>query len=336
MQDALEKQEFNIEEIFTANKDLLSNNQLNYVDYKEMDGKSGKYYVIMPFILPDGGKFQRDILNKFGYKDRLDYFFFIEQTKTFSFKEVGKFADKYGNSIECSRPNTTIKIENGENNSIIVKSGSKPFDNLYITVKGNNNAIFIDLDCAFYGNNSIKVMGDSSIYIDSECKFINAKISQFAHGFLHVQEKCTFADDLIISSHAFSKIIISKDAMFSYDVVIQTGDGHSIFDVKTSQNINSNLHNRTDDGFLTELYMGEHVWVGRQAMILSGMGKTEIGNGSIIGARALVKGCVPNNCIVAGIPAKIIKRDIAWSRTNMSEDIGHCGEYANYTDFKQK
>ena len=50
--------------------------------------------------------------------------------------------------------------------------------------------------------------------------------------------------------------------------------------------------------------IGDNVWIGSNATILAGV---TIGNGAIIGANAVVTKNVPQNTIVAGIPAKIIK-----------------------------
>lgn len=64
-----------------------------------------------------------------------------------------------------------------------------------------------------------------------------------------------------------------------------------------------------------------------------GGGKSvSIGNGSVVGAKAFVKSSFPNNCSIAGVPAKIIKNNIAWSRKNFSEDIKDCGKYASLTE----
>jgi lipopolysaccharide O-acetyltransferase len=50
--------------------------------------------------------------------------------------------------------------------------------------------------------------------------------------------------------------------------------------------------------------IGDHVWIGDNAVIL---GPSSIGSGAIIGANSLVRGVVPQNCIVAGSPARAIK-----------------------------
>ena len=50
--------------------------------------------------------------------------------------------------------------------------------------------------------------------------------------------------------------------------------------------------------------MGNDVWIGSDAKILSGV---KINDGAVIGANSLVTKDVPTYAIVAGNPAKIIK-----------------------------
>lgn len=54
-----------------------------------------------------------------------------------------------------------------------------------------------------------------------------------------------------------------------------------------------------------EIIIGNNVWIGDKAAVLSGV---HVGNNVIIAANAVVTKNVPDNCIVAGVPAKIIKK----------------------------
>lgn len=54
-----------------------------------------------------------------------------------------------------------------------------------------------------------------------------------------------------------------------------------------------------------DIVIGNDVWIGYEAVIMSGV---KIGNGAIIGTRALVTKDVPPYTIVGGVPAKEIKR----------------------------
>jgi acetyltransferase-like isoleucine patch superfamily enzyme len=53
-----------------------------------------------------------------------------------------------------------------------------------------------------------------------------------------------------------------------------------------------------------DVLIGNDVWIGAEAMILSGV---TIGDGAVIGARAVVSRDVPPYAVVAGNPAKVVK-----------------------------
>ena len=65
------------------------------------------------------------------------------------------------------------------------------------------------------------------------------------------------------------------------------------------QNITSAWDNKGD------IIIGNDVWIGYEAMILSGV---TIGDGAIIGTRAVVTKDVPHYTIVGGVPAKTIRK----------------------------
>lgn len=54
-----------------------------------------------------------------------------------------------------------------------------------------------------------------------------------------------------------------------------------------------------------EIVIGNNVWIGDKATILAGV---IIGDNVIVAANAVVTKDVPCNCVVAGVPAKIVKR----------------------------
>ena len=54
-----------------------------------------------------------------------------------------------------------------------------------------------------------------------------------------------------------------------------------------------------------DIVVGNDVWIGYEAIIMQGV---TIGDGAIIGTRALVTKDVPPYCVVGGVPAKTIKK----------------------------
>jgi acetyltransferase-like isoleucine patch superfamily enzyme len=69
---------------------------------------------------------------------------------------------------------------------------------------------------------------------------------------------------------------------------------------------------------LAEVSIGDGTWIGENACVIG----AKIGKNCVIGANSIVKTDIPDYCVVAGAPAKIIKRyDLrkkTWERTNRS------------------
>lgn len=95
--------------------------------------------------------------------------------------------------------------------------------------------------------------------------------------------------------YCFNRILIGEGAAISEEVIIRDSDNHKLI----------------YEGYeMTKpIIIGKHVWIGFRAVILKGV---TIGDGAIIAANALVNKDVPPNCLAAGVPAKIIKRDVRW------------------------
>ncbi len=61
---------------------------------------------------------------------------------------------------------------------------------------------------------------------------------------------------------------------------------------------------RTGPDISGDVEVGEGVWIGARCTILSGV---HIGNGAVIAAGAVVTRNVPDNTVVGGVPAKVIR-----------------------------
>ncbi len=90
-----------------------------------------------------------------------------------------------------------------------------------------------------------------------------------------------------------AKVTIGDDVMIGPNVLISTV-GHPI----------SPKGRALRHGICKPVTIGNNVWIGGNAVILPGV---NIGENSIIAAGAVVTKDVPANCIVGGVPAKVIK-----------------------------
>ena len=78
------------------------------------------------------------------------------------------------------------------------------------------------------------------------------------------------------------------------------------------------------------IIIGNHVWLGNKCTVLSG---AKIGDGSIVASNGVVTKKFPNNCIVAGVPSKIIRKDIAWDRSITNATLVKDSLYWKRTEF---
>lgn len=93
----------------------------------------------------------------------------------------------------------------------------------------------------------------------------------------------------------FESITIGYDVAIAENVVIRDSDNHEIPDGR---------HIKT-----RPVTIGNHVWIGMNSMILKGV---TIGDGCIVAAGSVVNKSFPANCLIGGVPAKILKEHIQW------------------------
>lgn len=92
----------------------------------------------------------------------------------------------------------------------------------------------------------------------------------------------------------FDSITIGHGVAISSGVTIRDSDNHAI-------NGNPRIS--------APIFIEDHVWIGLNATILKGV---RVGQGAVVAAGAVVTADVPENSLVGGVPAKVIKQDIAW------------------------
>lgn len=101
---------------------------------------------------------------------------------------------------------------------------------------------------------------------------------------------------------AQSSIVIGDSVLFASRVFVgDSAHGRYEGDQQSSPYIPPNDR----EIVASSISIGDNVWVGNGVSILAGV---SIGSGVIIGANSVVTHDVPNNCMVVGNPARIIKK----------------------------
>lgn len=99
--------------------------------------------------------------------------------------------------------------------------------------------------------------------------------------------------------YAFDSIKIGKNATIGANCKIIDNDFHPLDAEKRNLGLNEEYTKRKP------IVIGDNCFIGMNSIILKG---TTIGNNVVVGAGSVVSGNFPDNCIIAGNPAKIIKQ----------------------------
>ena len=156
---------------------------------------------------------------------------------------------------------------------------------------------------------------EQTVYLNRIVKGKNIEIGDYTMYNDFVNDPCDFEKNNVLYHYPVNgdKLKIGKFCSIACGAkFIFTSANHSLKSLSTYpfpiffeewglgvQNITSAWDNKGD------IIIGNDVWIGYEAMILSGV---TIGDGAIIGTRAVVTKDVPPYTIVGGVPAKTIRK----------------------------
>lgn len=170
------------------------------------------------------------------------------------------------------------------------------------------NRIQLDMQCSTLSNIFVRVryngLHDNYLFIGNiKAKgILNIEFMGW-NGKINIANGSTF-ENVFIQDGTNGLVEIGEDCMFSTKVELRQTDAHHIFELSSGRRINRGKN----------IKIGNHVWCGREVMILGGF---LIGDNSIIGARAISSGQFGSNLIIAGNSAKVIREGIIWSRDGL-------------------
>lgn len=168
---------------------------------------------------------------------------------------------------------------NGNNNRVDFFDGANYFSECTINITGDNNQLLIGERNVIINGSFIMEDSNNSIILGDRNRIMGATEFAALEG---------------------TKISIGNECLFSSNIYFRTSDSHPIFEKTTLKRINP----------AKSITVGDSNWFGARTTILKGV---SVADNCVIGVGSILTKNVSNNCIVAGVPAVVVKENICWT-----------------------
>ena len=196
----------------------------------------------------------------------------------------------------------------GKNNKIIFMKDGKEIKKFFmpkgieISVKGDNNIVILEKPIRF-SNTKVSVRGDNNVLsikkTNRPLKDVKIGVDNGSEVYINENSSIGQGDFYLIANGNYKtkhKVVIGKNFRAGKDTIIRTSDGHSLIDPETKLATNEPQ----------DVIIGDNVWIMSRCMLAKG---AKIPNNSAVAAYSFVnKKFDEENILLAGIPAKIIKK----------------------------
>jgi len=220
-----------------------------------------------------------------------------------TYKLIRKFRKFYSDG------NTIIVISPDGRETVNPKTVKK----LRVSATGTKNKIVLYEPFKFSHKLRISLSSNAEIVIKPNCNLCGGcniiKMRGEEPNFLHIGKNfgCGANATFDITDHG--NITIGDNCMFSWNIYFKSDDTHPV--ISTTDGA---VLNKSD-----EIVVGDNVWIGMNASILK---NSRIPSHCIVGAYSVVaKRFDMENCALAGNPARVVKTDVDWRPTSISDYV---------------
>lgn len=187
-----------------------------------------------------------------------------------------------------------------------------------LTINGDNNELFLN---DFEGNSIIYISidGDNNKFLlgkkniiknDLSINFWNTADQTVNGSNIEIGDNNFFnGSNIVIISPLNTTLKIGNGNLLAGNITFWGRNDHIIYDIKSKKRLNNDRN----------IIIGNENWIGQSTTFLPG---AEIMNNTVVGYGTLVnKKIAKNNVLIVGVPAKIKRKNINWSRASKENNI---------------
>lgn len=173
-----------------------------------------------------------------------------------------------------------------------------------------SNKAIIGRQSIIYYTSSINIVRGSkreNVQIDDLARLYGSIVS-FGNGKVRIGAYSALGANSLIRS--VNSVEIGTHTAISTNVIIQDNNSHPVNPkdrIKMMETPAGDVSRGWNFSDSAPIKIGNNCWIGENSRICKGV---TIGNGAIVAANAVVTHNIPDNCIVAGNPGKIVKTNI--------------------------
>lgn len=189
-------------------------------------------------------------------------------------------------------------------------------------IKSTNHAEIAAEESTFEPGAIISANQNTKISICSMEAREGAALIGYFNSQIQIERNCKATKNLYILVNHGSCLSVGKDCVFAQDVTILSGDSHPVFQIDHPQIYEA----------CSRVEISDHVWLGKSCVVLS---DAVIGESCIVAPNSVVGKKYPNNCLLMGYPAKIIRQNIAYDLEECNPDVITDRRYWKMTDLEK-
>lgn len=144
---------------------------------------------------------------------------------------------------------------------------------------------------------SVKYENYKKLYsLPQDFRFNGEGIVFYGDGEIIIGNRSYIGSYSTVNASAPATVTIGNNCSISHNVRFYTSNKNPIDIINNNKNI-ENLYD--------SIIIGDNCWIGANVFIKEGV---SIGDNVVIGANSMVTKSFPSNCIIGGVPAKVIKK----------------------------